>query len=253
MRAMKVLRQLTVAGLFQSRQLLRTPFFVQQAIAAPLSFAFLRALGSRGVGTDIPNHLWFDAAVAGMWATTTTAVGIIGFQRFQGTLEHLALSTLRPSIVFGSLCAAATVIGWLGVPISMSIQFMLTGSVVLTTHAVVAFAFSAIACLVSAFVLASLFVLSRSATAYEPLILAPIWLLTGIVIPLTSMPDWLKAVALFHPLTSAVNASRSTTSSEFLIWLIISVVVSTAWFVVAANLLRAAMRRARVLGTLGLS
>lgn len=253
MRALKVLRQLAVAGIFQSRQLLRTPFFVQQAIAAPLSFALLRALGSRGVGAEIPTQLWFDAAVAGMWATTTTAVGIIGFQRFQGTLEHLALSTLRPSVVFGSLCAAATVIGWIGIPISLAVQYFLTGSVVITINAVIAFLFTALACLVSAFVLASLFILSRSATAYEPLILAPIWLLTGIVIPLTAMPDWLQGVALFHPLTAAVNASRSTTTSEFLMWLLVSLAVSAVWLVVAARLLRVAMRRARVLGTLGLA
>lgn len=253
MSAVLILHQLGATGFFQARQLLRTPFFLHQAIAAPLSFALLRALGSRGVGAEIPQDLWFDAAVAGMWATTTTAVGIIGFQRFQGTLEHLALSTLRPSIVFGSLCAAATTIGWLGVPISLAVQFLLTGSVILAPHAVVAFMLAALACLVSAFVLASLFILSRSATAYEPLILAPVWLLTGIVIPLTTMPDWLETIALIHPLTAAVNASRSTSTSEFWMWLLISIAVSAVWLAVSARFLRIALRRARVLGNLALA
>jgi ABC-2 type transport system permease protein len=238
---------------FHSRQLLRTSFFVQLALTAPVSFSLLRVLGSMGAGSGVPDSLWFDAAIAGMWATTTTAVGIIGFQRFQGTLEFLSVSTLSPGVVFGSLTTAAAVIGWLGLPIGLLLQWALSGSITVTLFQMLGVLAASLACLASACVLAALFVMSRSATAFEPLILVPIWLLCGIVVPLTALPRWLQFIALLHPLTSAVEAGRHMGAGSGIGWIATSVFVSACWLGMATIALRAALRRARVAGTLSLS
>lgn len=246
-------RSFVVLAWFHSRQLLRTSFFVQLAIAAPMSFGLLRILGAFGAGNGVPNSLWLQSAIAGMWATTTTAVGIIGYQRFQGTLEFLAMSTLAPSTVFGSLASAAALIGWLGAPIGIGLQYAFSGAVAVTTAQGLAFISATVACIASACVLAALFVMTRSAATFEPVLLVPVWLMSGIVIPLAVLPDWLHPIALLHPLTGAVMASTQPDLISAAVWSAISGLTSLAWLFSSRMALRVALRRARASGSLALS
>jgi ABC-2 type transport system permease protein len=238
---------------FHGRQLLRVPFFVHQAFTAPLVFEWLRAIGLEGSGTAIRGDLWLLSGVAGMWSTTTLAVGIIGFQRFQGTLEHLAMSVLRPGTVFGALAVSATLIGLPGFPLAFAAQALTSGHPVLRWSDVLVVAGASIACAASSSVLAALFVLFRSATVLEPLVLTPVWLVTGVVLPLTALPGWLVPVALAHPLTSTVLAVERPSNAAVALPVAASVVVSAGWFAVAALAMHLALRRVRITGTLGLS
>lgn len=238
---------------FHLRHLLRTPFFVQQAVAAPLSFFCLRALATGGTGTMPPADLWTTSALAGVWATTTTAVGMIGFQRYQGTLEHLVMSTRRLSVVFSSLCSAATLVGLVGVPLGIVAQTVATGRVAVSAASTIGLAVGVAGCAASSLVLAALFVSTRSATVYEPLVLTPVWLLTGLVVPLAVLPEWATPVALAHPLTGAVLATGAGSTGTALGWAATSVLVSIAWSVLGLGLLGAALRRSRRDASLALS
>lgn len=263
----------------QLRQLLRVPFFVETAVLAPLSFGVLRVLGiagaqHRGEAVTVPALLWFEIAVAGLWASTTTAVGIIGLQRFQGTLEPLVMSPLPARRVFASLTTAASCVGLVAVPVGLGVQAA-TGTVPAVTPAVLAaLALAVAACCASAACLAALFVISRHAVALEPLVLVPVWLLTGVVVPVTLLPAWAQTIAWAHPLTGAVALARSVApgpSAEATAGLAVtelaglpapavgavyaaaSLVTAAVWLALAAVLLRIALRRARVAGTLGLA
>ena len=238
---------------FHLRQLLRTPFFVQTALLTPVSFALLKWLGAAGTGVPVQQSLWVDTVVAGLWASTTTAVGIIGFQRFQGTLEHLASSVLPPGQVFGALTAAAAGLGLLGLPLAIAVQLLATGGVQVNARFVTTIVLSGLACAASAGVLASLFVLTRRATAFEPLLLMPIWLLSGVVIPAQVLPAAAQAVAWLHPLSGAVRVTHAETSTEAAVSACVSLATSLIWLLVARRLLAAATRRARIDATLSLS
>jgi ABC-2 type transport system permease protein len=51
----------------------------------------------------------------------------------------------------------------------------------------------------------------RSEDAYAPLVFSvslPLLLLSGVLLPLTFAPDWLRVIADFNPLSYAVNAAR---------------------------------------------
>ena len=243
---------LRVVG-FHLRQLVRNPFFRQQAIAAPACFMLLLQSGSWEATSPLADDAWSLASVAGLWSTTTTAVGIIGFQRFQGTLEHLSLSALRPGVVFGGLCAAAALLGLAGVPVALALQFCLTQAVGFSATILAGLLLSALACVVAACVLASIFVISRSATAYEPVILTPVWLLSGVVLPATALPPWISGLALAHPLTGAVQVVRSASWHEALPWGAASLVATVGWALIAGGFLTAALKRARVDATLALA
>jgi len=241
--------------LLQIRHLLRVPFFVQQAVLAPTSFALLRMLATRGSAEAVTGTLWSDVAVAGLWASTTTAVGLVGHQRRQGTLEHLVVSVHPPGVVFGSLCAAATLLGLAGVPVGWAAQLVASGHVpVVSTTSVMGIGLAVVSCLASSFALSSLFVASRSAVVFEPLVLVPVWLVCGIVVPLGQLPVPLVVVALAHPLTAAVVVAHGTSDPvETVLAVSVALVVSGLWWVVSRSLLSAALRRARVDGTLALS
>lgn len=238
---------------FHARQLFRIPFFVQVAVLAPLSFLLMRALGALNSQSELSPAAWLDASVAGVWATTTTAVGLIGYQRFQGTLEAQVLSVHRPGIVFGSLTASAALIGVLGLPLTVLLQVVLGSAPSFDGRMLVGFVGALVACMASAALLSSLFVANPSAASIEPLIMVPIWMLVGIVVPFSSLPTWLSPIALIHPLTSAVLAAHADSFAHCLAWMAVSVVVSAGWLIVAGWGLRAAIKRARIDGTLAVS
>lgn len=238
---------------FHVRQLARTSFFIEIAVTAPISFLLLRVIGSMGAGVAVPPTLWFDGAVAGIWATTTTAAGIIGFQRFQGTLQHIVFTVWSPAMVFGALTTAAAMLGIVGLPVSLTLAAALVGVPSVTLGAVMGFVAAVSACSASAALLSSLFVVTRRAIAFEPILLTPVWLLVGLVVPLGGLPAWLQPVALLHPLTSAVAAARSPEVSAAAGWMLLSVAIAAVWFVVARYVMGLAVRRAVVDGTLALA
>lgn len=240
-------------AVFHVRQLLRIPFFVQTALLTPVTFLLMRALGALNSGALLPGLAWFDASAAGMWATTTTAVGLIGFQRFQGTLELQVFSVRPPSVVFGPLTSAAALIGLIGVPVAGLLQLILTHDVDLSFSVLLGLFAATVACVASAAVLSAIFVVSVSARAFEPLILTPVWMLVGIVVPFAALPPWLMPFALAHPLTSATLASRQPDIVAALGWAGISLAVSAVYLVFAGFGLRVAIKRARVDGTLAMS
>ncbi|MBT1035467.1 ABC transporter permease [Canibacter sp. lx-45] len=238
---------------FQLQVLMRTGFFVQQAALAPLAFFMFLYLSA--LANDFaPQHgLWLHSAIAGLWASTICAMGIISYQRFQGTLEHLAISPLPPATVFSSLCLAATAIGLLGIPISICCEFILLGSVTVTAASLVSLATAYLSCAASAIILTSIFVRSRNAIVFEPLLLTPVWMLTGLVISFTALPGWLQPLALLHPLTGAVNILSAATVQTATLWVLHVVCVCAIYLLASKYLLRRALLAAHRDGTLGLA
>lgn len=213
--------------------------------------------------SDILSHLWFDSSVAGLWSTTTLAVGIIGFQRFQGVLQYLVASALPKTTVFSSIVAAAALLGLLGIPLVV----LLTGIVgviggtspleLIFLHVGTQFlglALATLACVASAAALSTLCVLSPQALAYEPLVLIPVWICSGIVVPSGQLPAVFRFLGALHPLTWAVSVAHADTW-DWHIWVYSAVclVLSAVLLGCASWGLKVAQRKALVDGTLGLS
>lgn len=257
---------------FQLRYLSSTSFFLQTALLTPLSFAALKLVALWGSGMlsnvlfpslDILSNLWFDSSVAGLWSTTTLAVGIIGFQRFQGVLQYLVASALPKTTVFGSIVVAAALLGFLGIPLVV----LLTGIAgviggaspleLIFLHVGTQFlglALATLACVASAAALSTLCVLSPQALAYEPLVLIPVWICSGIVVPNNQLPAVLQFLGALHPLTWAVSVAHAD-NWNWHIWVYgaVCLVLSAVLFGCASWGLKVAQRKALVDGTLGLS
>ena len=242
--------------LFHMRSLLSTAFFLQTALATPLSFALLRIVADQGhAGPTV----WFDAAVAGLWATTTLATGIIGFQRFQGVLQYLAVGVYPAWAVFLPVVIAASLIGLVGLPIAVLTTLPFRGGTGMVGSSSLAaqtagYLLALIACCASAALLSCAVVLSRHAIAFESLIMIPVWLLCGIVAPSVDLPAPLRLIAHLHPLTFAVDVARQPAlDPAMLVEAAGCLALSAAYAAAAAFGLREALRRARQEGTLDLA
>ena len=198
--------------IFQFRQIARNSYFRQLTLTSPIVFTLLKVLAARAANARPDPLTGLEAGVIGMWTLVTTASGIIGYQRFQGVLQYQVLSPRRPSAIFAPVVVAAVFLGLISVPIGF-VSAMLLGIDPCVRHLWVALASGVViilACVVSAMAIAAICVFSRQAIIYEQLLLAPLWLLSGIVIPWSQLPGFLRLIALASPLTGGVSMLRSS-------------------------------------------
>ncbi len=226
---------------FHSRQMLRNSFFVQLIVVTPVSFVAVKALVAYGLGAPLGDQVWFEAGAAGMWSLTTMSAGMIGFQRFQGTLPLVASTACS-----GLLCFPVAVLAVLvcGGQVGWSTSLLMLLSVVLF----------AVGCVAAALTIAVFFVLTRHAIVYEALLVIPVWMVSGIVTSLDSSPDYLRWLSVLSPLTGPVATVRALLddADPSLVWLGLSACATVFWLLVARLGFRDALDRARSRGTLAL-
>ena len=97
---MRMLRMLA----FQFRQFISVPYFVQLLLVATLTTTLIQYLAQRAWGGVDPTAAWLRGGSIGMWTTVTAAAGIVGFERFKGTLVQLVIAPI------GALKAVASVV-----------------------------------------------------------------------------------------------------------------------------------------------
>ena len=109
---------------FHVRTLLHTPFFIISVLGSGVSFSFLKAFSFAGDASG-SEAFWVYSTIASLWAATTLATGLIGYQRFQGTFPYLLLSPQGIPAVFVPLIVSAAFLGLvLGVPVSLLFGFL---------------------------------------------------------------------------------------------------------------------------------
>lgn len=240
---------------FHVRLLLRNGYFVQTALVAPAVFVILR--GQVGMRAE---HLWADGAVVGIWTATATAVGILGYQRSQGTLEQIALTPRRLGTALAPIALACTALGVVSLPVALVTPLLFGGRPAMSNPwaGVAGLILVFVACGSTALVLSGLFVITRHALVYEPIIIAPVLLLSGAVIERQALPMLLQRLGELHPLTGAVTFLQAGVSggvpSTTLAMSAFQVTLTSLLLVgIATWVLRIAERKALRSGTLALS
>ena len=249
------LREVLREGAFHLRLLLRNAYFVQAALIAPVVFVVLRVqAGQGGPGLGV------DGAVVGVWTVTAAAVGILGYQRSQGTLEQIALTPRPLGSALAPIPLACVGVGVLSIPAAivasrlLGVRFAPHSPALVALGLVLLFA----ACGTTALVLSGLFVLTPHATVYEPVLVAPVLLLSGAVIDRAQLPVPLQLLGVVDPLTGAVQVLHAGVSGDasgdvVALWSAQGLITSLLSLLLARLILRTALRRARLAGTLALS
>lgn len=195
-----MLRLLGVGWLFHLKGLTNSLFFVLVSVLQPVIFAsiaFLMVESGNRPGTLL--YVALGAGLMGIWsATLFGSGGAIQWQRWQGTLELLVAApapfilSLLPLTVATSSIGLYSIVATLlwgrlffGVPLEFAHPLQLAVALPAT-----------VLCLgMLGLVLASTFVLARNANAFSNLLEYPVWLATGLLVPLTLLPAWVEPIS----------------------------------------------------------
>jgi ABC-2 type transport system permease protein len=197
---MRVARLIAVTWWFQLKQMTKAGLFVFTSIIEPLIFAtlayYLFKAGQRP-GTLL--YAALSAGLMGIWTSTLFgAGGAINFQRWQGVLEPLIASPPPYILVLFPQTLAAASIGLYSLASTLiwgRLVFGIPLHFVHPTAFVVSVGVTIAALGVLGLIMGSSFILYREANALANMLEFPVWIVTGVIVPISLLPGWV------HPLS----------------------------------------------------
>jgi ABC-type polysaccharide/polyol phosphate export permease len=256
---MRTLRLLLVGTLLHAKHLSRSPLEITIALLVPVVQATLAVYLFRAGATP---HRLLQAAVGaglmGVWSSVLFGSGgAIQNQRWQGTLEMIMLAPRPPALVILPITLATAVTGTYAMVATLLWGRLLYG-IRLDFADPVGFAVAAPGCVLAlgmfGLLLASTFVLLRNANALANTLEYPIWLVSGMLVPITVLPAWTGPLAAVLPTTWGARALREAVTGGP-VWpsLGICLAISLACLALGALALSYVERRARAAATLALA
>lgn len=255
-----MLRLFCIGWLFHVKNLTHSSFFILTTVFQPIIFAsiafFMFQSGSRG-GTLL--YAALGAGLMGIWSSTLFGSGgAIQWQRWQGTLEVVIaapapfllvlvpLTLATASIGLYSICATLV---WgrivFGVPLHFAHPFELAVALPAT-----------VLCLgLLGLVLASTFILYRNANAFSNLLEYPVWLVTGLLVPLSLLPGWASWIAWTLAPSWGIRAIRDAAFGGSSAWpeIAMCLALGAVYLVLGSICLRNFERLARAKAALSLT
>lgn len=228
------------------------------SVVQPLIFA---SIAFYMFGNESSSQLLYasiGSGLIGIWTTTLIGSGgAIQNQRYQGTLELLVAAPMPFLVVLLSLTLATATVGlyalvatllWgrllFGVPLHF-VHPLLMGAAVVTTVTSLG---------LLGLLLATSFVLYRSANALANMLEYPVWLVSGLLFPVSLLPQWAGVVSWFLAPTWGVTAiRRAALGGDAARPIEFALVLAGAYLVVSAGFLRVFENAARRRGTLPLA
>ena len=200
--------------LFHLKNLSNSLFFVLVSVLQPVIFAsiaFFMYESGRRPGTLL--YVALGAGLMGIWSSTLFGSGgAIQWQRWQGTLEIVVAAPAPFLLVLVPLTLATATIGlysivgtlfwgrvFFGVPLAFAHPFQLA----------VALPATVVSLGLMGLLLASTFVLYRQASAFSNLLEYPVWLATGLLVPLSLLPGWVEWISWGLAPTWGIKAIRA--------------------------------------------
>jgi ABC-2 type transport system permease protein len=239
---------------FHVRGLTASMFFVLISVLQPIIFAsiafFMHEAGARE-GSLL--YVALGSGLMGMWsATLFGSGGAIQWQRWQGTLELLVGAPPRFIVSMLPLTLATASIGLYSVVATLAWGRILFDVPLHLEHPVefaVALPATTVALGLLGLVLASTFVLYRHASAFSNLLEYPVWLVSGLLVPVALLPGWVEPLSWVLAPTWGVRAVReSALGGDPLgaigMCLLLSAIYLAIGFVSMANFERLARSRA---------
>jgi ABC-2 type transport system permease protein len=250
---------IAVGSLLHVKQMSRSPFEIAINLVVPIVQATMAVYLFRSGGEA---HRLLEAAVGagmmGVWSSVLFGSGgAIQNQRWQGTLEMIMLAPRRPVLVLLPVTLATAITGTYALLATLVWGRLLYGIRLDFVHPA-AFVVSAPVVIMSlgasGLLMAATFVLLRNANALANTLEYPVWLVSGILVPITVLPAWTAPIAAALPTTWAARALREATSGGP-VWpsAAICAGISLICLALGAIALTHVERRARAAATLALA
>jgi len=237
----------------------RSPLEVAFAVLLPLVYATLAAYLFRAGGH--PERL-LEAAVGaglmGIWTSVLFGSGAaVENQRWLGTLETLVASPTPLALILLPVSVATAITGTYALVATVLWGVLLFSVPLDFAHPLLLLA-ALPGCVLSmgmmGLLLASTFVLLRHAHALTNALEAPVWLLSGVLTPISVLPRWTTPLSVILPTTWGARALRAAVSGGDVPGpLAVGLGLGALYTVVAVIVLGWVEGRARQAATLALS
>jgi ABC-2 type transport system permease protein len=213
------LRAYGFATLFHLKDLTRERAELVLNIATPLFYAsiayFIFVAGGR---KENAANLMLGAGLMGMWSVILFGAGTaIKNQRMLGTLEVLLGAPKRFSSAIAPLTTAVSCFGASAIVCTCA-WGVLVFDVPLAAHTIPDLLLGAAVVAVSmgafGLVVAALFVHVRRAESLASPLLAPLWMISGVLVPVTALPHVLEPVAYLLPIAWGADALRAAAAGD---------------------------------------
>lgn len=227
---------------------------VTPVLLATMAFYMFRAGHQQGTLL----YAALGAGVMGVWSSTLFGSGAsIQWQRWMGTLELLVAAPSPLILLLAPLTVATAAFGLYSLAATLLWGRLLFGIPLALQHPLL-FAFALPVTVVGlgllGLVLASAFVLYRQASALSNLFEEPVWLATGLLVPVSLLPGWVEPLSWLLAPTWGVQAIReSALGGDALPAIGMCLALALAYVAIAALLLRNFERLARQRATLSLT
>lgn len=181
-------------------QLLRSPFDIVAMLVWPIVFA---SIAYYLIGTNADTTVLFTASLGAammlMWSQVIVGSGFaLDQQRNQGTLELLVAAPVPLVTVIAPIMIASAAFGIYGLLVTLAWGRFAFG-IPVSIHEPLAFVIAAAAAIIGigllGMIAASLFVLSRAASYLGVALQYPVYLASGLIVPLAILPTWLGPVS----------------------------------------------------------
>jgi ABC-2 type transport system permease protein len=254
-----LLRLFWVSWKFHLKSLTLSGFFLLISVLQPIIFAsiafFMWEAGARP-GTLL--YVALGAGLMGMWSSTLFGSGgAIQWQRWQGTLEILVAAPPRFLLTLLPLTVATASVGLYAIVATLFWGRLLFGVPLDFEHPwllVLALPATVIGLGLLGLVLASTFVLYRQANAFSNLLEYPVWLVTGLLIPVSLLPGFVEPLSWVLAPTWGVRAVReSALGGDPLAAIAMCLLLSAVYLAIGAVTMANFERLARKHATLALT
>ncbi|GAB1644042.1 hypothetical protein KRMM14A1259_44650 [Krasilnikovia sp. MM14-A1259] len=250
---------LTTGFRFQLRQLRRSPDTAQLCVTAPLFTLILLAMTEHAGRGDLAPYAVVAPTLMTLWSAALTLAGqMITEERILGTLEGLVAAPVSLAVLVIGRLSVVTVVGaaafaeaWLVAGIGFG-RWVAPGHPLLFALTV---GVAGLATAGTASVLSPLFVLMPTARTIQNTLTYPFYLLGGVLVPVSLLPQWLHPASRAVFLSWAADLLRDSLLARPVghpgARLLAIAGLGAAGFGVGAYLLHRVLRQVRRTGTLG--
>jgi ABC-2 type transport system permease protein len=253
-----MLRLVVVGWRFQLENFTRSALFVISSIVQPVLFASIAFFLDRAGGHGALLYTALGAGLMGTWSSTLFGSGMaIQSERRQGTLELMILAPPPYLTVLSSVTLATASLGIYSLAATLLWGRLFFGVALHLAHPllfVLAIGATVVALGLFGLVLGSTFVLWRGANALANLLEYPVWLATGLLVPVKLLPAWVTPISwLLAPTWGAEAIRRAALGGAPLPPIGMCAVLGVAYLAFAALMLRYLERLARARASLALA
>jgi ABC-2 type transport system permease protein len=254
-----IARLLLFGWVFALKNLSQSLFFILTSLIQPVIFAtiafYMFRAGGRG---DSLLYVALGAGLMGIWSTVLFGSGgIIQWERYQGTLELLMAAPTPFVLVLLPATLATSTVGLYSLTATLLWGRLLFGIPLELVHPVLFFVAVAATVLglgLLGLLLASTFVLYRNANALSNLLEYPVWLVAGLLAPVSLLPDWVSPISFILAPTWGSKAIRSAAfGGDVLPQVAMTILLGLCYLALGAFCIRNFERLARERATLALT